>query len=121
MASSGNVYKTVTIADAANVSDAIKVKDYAVVAVITPSGWTTAIISFQASHNDGTTYNTVWDGTAATPAEYSAGSVPASRYVAIPAGLLLGATHIQVVSGTSGAAANQAGGDIVTVVLRGLA
>jgi hypothetical protein len=89
--------------------------------VVTPSGWTTAIISFQASVDDGTTYTTVWDGTAATPAEYSAGSVVASRYVAIPAGLLLGATHIKVVSGTSAAATNQAGGDVVKVVMRGLA
>lgn len=121
MASSGNVYKTVTIADAASLSGAINVKDYAVVAVVTPSGWTTAVISFQASHDDGTTYNVVWDGTASTPAEYSTGSLVASRYCAIPAGLLLGATHIKVQSGTSGAAVAQAGGDVVTVVIRGLA
>lgn len=121
MQTTGDIYKTVTIANGASLSDAIKTDGYAVVAVITPSGWTTAIISFQASHDNGTTYNVVWDGTAATPAEFSAGSVPASRYVAIPAGLLLGATHIKVQSGTSAATTNQAGGDIVTVVIRGLA
>lgn len=108
-----------TIADSASLSDAVATGGECVVAVVTPSGWTTAGISFQASHDDGTTYNVVWDGP--NDAEFTVASVPASRFVSIPPDLLVGATHIKVQSGSSAATTNQAGGDTGVIVTRPVA
>ena len=110
------VTKTVTIANGASLSGAsADAKQKTLVGVVTPAAWTTAGVSFQVSYDNGTTYVVLWDDTGA---EYTIPAVPASRYVAVDPTKFLGVTNIKIQSGTSAATTNQAGSDIVTLVLR---
>jgi hypothetical protein len=107
---------TVTIANAASLSDACQCPGQRLLCgVRVPSGWTTAAVSFQVSHDGGTTYSVLWSDSGA---EYSIAAVTASLYVAVDPTLFLGATHVKIQSGTSGATVNQSGSDIVTLVFR---
>jgi hypothetical protein len=105
-----------TIGAGASLSGAVATGGEPVVAIVTPSGWDTAAISLQASHDGGTTYNVVWEGSA--DAEYGVAAVVASRYVAIDPALTAGATHVKVQSGTSAATTNQADAVTGSVVTR---
>ncbi len=106
---------TVTIADSASLSGAsASMVGKTLVAAVTPSGWTTAAISFQVSWDGGTTYAVLLDSTGV---EYSASSVVASRFVALDPTMFLGVTNVKVQSGTSGSTTAQTGSDIVTLVL----
>lgn len=105
---------TVTIADATSLSPASSAFGGKTLAgVITPAAWTTAGISFQVSV-DGVTFFVLLD-TSGT--EVTAAAVAASRYVPVDPSLFLGVEYVKIQSGTSGATTNQAGGDIVTLVL----
>jgi hypothetical protein len=105
-----------TIGAGANLSGAVATGGEPVVAIVTASTWDTAAISLQASHDGGTTYNVVWDGSAA--AEFSVAAVVASRYVSIDPVHTAGATHVKVQSGTSAATVNQADATTGSVVTR---
>lgn len=107
---------TTTIADSTSLSPAVECPGQRVLcAVRVPSGWTTAAISFQVSDDGGTTYTVLWTDAGA---EYSIAAVTASKTVAVDPTNFLGATHIKIQSGTSGATVSQSGGDIVTLVFR---
>jgi len=109
---------TVTIADAASLSDAEDLgAGNVLVGLILPSGWTTAAVSFQASSAVDGTYVVLQR---ADGSEISTGSVAASKYVAMGDFLpdLSGVRYLKLQSGTSGSPVAQAGGDIVTLVVR---
>lgn len=109
---------TVTIADAASLSDAEDLgAGNVLVGLILSSGWTTAAVSFQASSAVDGTYVVL---RRADGSEISTGSVAASKYVALGDFLpdLSGVRYIKLQSGTSGSPVAQAGGDIVTLVVR---
>jgi len=109
------VTDTVTIADSASLSGASAgMAGRSLVGVVTPSGWTTAGISWQVSYDGGTTYVVLLDSTGT---EITAAAVAASRYVALDPTQFLGATNVKVQSGTSASTTNQSGGDTLTLVL----
>ena len=113
-----NVYtKTVTIADSGTVSSAIQLFDTygqsveSLVAVVTASGFTTADLTFQFSH-DGTNYFAAKNaaGTALTLK-----NVAASEWRAVDPTDFLSAKYLKVVAGAS-----QSSGDVITLVIRGV-
>ena len=101
---------TVTIADGATESDVLRVGDYLPAGIKTPSGWTTADITFTASESEGGTYVPVYntDGTALTIS-----SVAASRWYAIAPQDFAGTPYLKLVSSVA-----QAGGDGLIVAMR---
>lgn len=100
-----------TIAASASLSDAVGTGGLELAAIITPSGWDAADITFQAKY-DGSTYVNVYDHDDAEVVIDAA----ASRFITIPAGTLNGATSIKVRSGTSASAVNQADEVEVTLI-----
>lgn len=107
---------TVTIADSASLSGAADLSSQSgtLVAIQTPSGWTSAVMTFQASF-DGTTYGNLYNSAGA---EVTTGSIAASTYVALDPADFAGVRYLKVRSGTSGTAVNQSSGDILQLVLR---
>lgn len=104
---------TVTIAASGSLSSAVRLKPgYDIAAIVMPSAWTAADITFQASADNGTTYNNVYDedGNELTL------TVAASRYVVIAPNQFRGAELIKVRSGTGASAVNQAAARSLTLV-----
>lgn len=115
----GPATKTVTIANGASLSDAVNLVgagDSVLLGIITPAGWTTASLTFQVS-TDGVTF---FDYKDATGAEVTIPSTAASQYRAVYPTDFIGVRYLKVRSGSSGAAVAQAGGDVVTLVVREL-
>lgn len=102
---------TATIGVGASLSGAVGTGGLDLQAIIVPSGWDAADITFQASH-DGTNYYDCYIASADTEVTVQAS---ASRYITIPAGTINGASWLKVRSGTTGSAVNQA--DAVTLTL----
>lgn len=107
---------TATIADSASLSGAVDLSAFAgtLVAIQTGSGWTAAVMTFQASA-DGVTYANLYNSAGA---EVTTGSIAASTYTALDPADFAGVRYLKVRSGTSSAASNQSGGDTLTLVLR---
>lgn len=110
------VIKTATIANGASLSGAVDVRGYRIAGIVTPANWTEAVMTFQnAPAADGTFANVQTDAAA----EVTTGSLVASTYYAVSAlaMALTGLQFVKVRSGPAAAAVNQAGGDIVSLVL----
>lgn len=107
---------TATIADSASLSGAVDLSSNkgTLVAIQTPAGWTTAVITFQASY-DGSTWCNLYN---ASGVEVATGSIVASYYVALDPADFAGIRYLKVRSGTAAAAVAQAGGDTLQLVLR---
>lgn len=109
--------KSVTIANTATSSDAVQMVDSynqtveSLVGVIAPAGFTTADLTFQFSL-DNSTFITAKNaaGTAITVT-----SLAASEWRALDPTDFLGAKYLKVVSSVA-----QTGGDIITLVIRGV-
>lgn len=104
---------TVTIANGASLSGALSVGGRLVGAIIMPSAWTTAVLTFQAS-DDGTTFRNVYDEYGA---EYTV-QASADRHIVLDPAKLSGCQYLQIRSGTSGAAVNQGGSRSIKIELR---
>lgn len=109
--------KTVTIADSSSLSGATDLGYATFCGFITPSGWTTAAVSFAAATSLAGTYYPVLS---ASGAEITTGSVAASKWVALDPADFAGIRWLKIQSGTSAVPVNQSGGDIITLVLRGV-
>lgn len=109
----GVTVSTVTILSAASLSGALYMGENVPVALLMPSSWTTASLTYQCS-TDGTTYGNVYDdgGTEMTS------TTAASRFVTLPAALFAGCKYIKIRSGTSGSPVTQGGDRVLTVVKR---
>lgn len=105
--------KTATIAAAASLSGAVHLEGLALAALIVPSGWDAADITFQASI-DGTNWFNVHEAGSDTEVTVQAG---ASRYIALSPDSFRGIQRVKVRSGTSGSAVNQADEVTLTLVL----
>lgn len=107
---------TATIADSASLSGAVDLSSFSgtLVAIQTPSGWTSAVLTFQASY-DGTTYANLYNSAGA---EVTTGTIAASYYVALDPADFAGIRYLKVRSGTSGSATNQSSGDTLQLILR---
>lgn len=114
-------YLTATIASGASLSAAQKV-DGKLVGIIIPSAWTSAGMTFQASH-DGTTFADVWDSATGTAAErtIASGNIPTSstRFLALSLADWIGVNFVKVRSGTSGSPVNQGAARSVILVTAG--
>lgn len=107
---------TVAIADAASLSaEGDLGANASLVGIITPAGWTTAVLSFQAALASGGTFV---DYHNSAGAEVVTGSFVASKWYALDPADFAGIRYIKVRSGTSAAAVAQAGGDTLTLVVR---
>jgi hypothetical protein len=102
--------RTVTIGDGETESTVLTVADNLPAGIKTPSGWTTADITFTASESEGGTYVPVYDtsGSALTIS-----SVVASRWYAITPQDFAGTPYLKLVASVA-----QAGGDALIVAMR---
>lgn len=94
--------RKLTIAAGAALSDAANIGDGTVVGIYTPTGWTAANITVQASH-DGSAWFNVHDN-AGTEVSISAA---ADRFNALDPDLLMGAHLVRLRSGTNAVPVNQ--------------
>jgi hypothetical protein len=102
---------SITILNGASLSNAIALDNRTVVAIILPSAWTAASITFQASV-DGTNYFNVYTQTT----ELSA-TVGASYFVVLPRTTgLESARYIKIRSGTSATPVNQSADRVISVI-----
>lgn len=101
---------TVTIADGATESDVLRVGDYLPCGIKTPSGWTTASITFTVSESEGGTFVPLHDtdGNAVTIT-----SAAASRWYAFAPQDFASTPYLKLVSSVA-----QAGGDALIVAMR---
>ena len=112
------ITQTVTIANGASLSGAsTKYPGYKLVALVTDSAWDTQKISFAVS-NDNSTFYALYDDTGAEVA--TASTVAASSAVALDPKDFIPWDNIKVRSGLVGAAANQNGATVVTLVFMAL-
>jgi len=105
---------TATIANGASLSGAIDLGGQLLCSIALPSGWTTASITFQASH-DNATYRNVYstDGT-----ELTVTTPAADRHIVLDPANFAGVQFVKIRSGTSGASVNQGGSRDLILGLR---
>ena len=104
--------KTVTIANGSSLSSAVDLGGRKLVAIVMPSGWTAAALTFQASV-DGANYYNVYDGST----ERSV-AVDADYYSMLAIGDYVGVRYLKVRSGTSASGVNQGADRTLTMVLQ---
>ena len=106
--------KAVTVANGTSLSGAsADLAGNVVVGILTDAAWDTNAVTFQGSV-DGVTYYNLFNG----GTEYSLAGVVASSMCGVSKDLFLGARYVKVRSGTAGAAVNQVGDSIVTLLVR---
>lgn len=106
--------KEVTIAISTSLSPAIEIDFFRVAAIVMPSGWDAANLTFQASA-DGITYNNLYDDAGNEITVTAA----ASRHIGLDAvaAELSGCPWLKIRSGTSGVAVNQTAARTLKLVL----
>lgn len=102
-----------TIAAGSSLSTAINVGNRVPVGMRMPSGWTTAVLTFQGSV-DGTNFYDLYDDGGN---EISA-TVAANRAVVLSASAFPSFPYLKIRSGTSSAPVNQAADRVITVMCR---
>jgi hypothetical protein len=113
-------FENITIADATALSAPIDLgAGLTPVAIIVPSTWTTAVISFAASPTLGGTYVPLYrtDGTEVTTGSIAGGT---DKWIALFPADLSSVQFFKIRSGTVAAPVTQSGGDTLTLVCRGL-
>lgn len=96
------VSATATITSGQSLSGAVGLGGRLLGALVMPSGWTTAVLTFQAS-DDGTTFRNVYDEFGN---EYTV-QAAVDRHILLDPSKFSGCDAIKIRSGTSGAAVNQ--------------
>lgn len=104
---------TVTIANGASLSDAADLNQYTLAAVVLPSTWTTAGMTFQVTY-DGSNYFDLSDEDGEVA--LSSSVVVASKAIALEPYKFLRVAGLKVRSGTSASAVNQGGDRTITLV-----
>ena len=105
----------VTITSGTSLSAAVALGAKTMVGIAMPAGWDAAVLTFQASVDDGTTWLEMQSTSAAISYTAAAG-----QYIAIDPTLWRGINKIKVRSGTSGSAVNQTADRVLTLVTRPL-
>lgn len=108
------VLVTTTIVDATSLSPGVDLAGRALVGIVTPAGWTTAVMTFQVSPDNSTWFE--YEDVNGTAIQIP--STAASKYRALDPADFIGVRYLKVRSGTSAAAVSQSSGDIVTMVTR---
>lgn len=107
---------TVTIVNATSLAAAVQLPpEWRPIAIVTPAAWTAANLSFQVSHDGGTTFNDFYDD----GGNEVLVTASASRFIALPPRIFAGVTNIKVRSGTSAVPVNQGGTRTLVLVGRG--
>jgi len=113
---------TATIAASASLSNAIDVGDGGLVALMLPSGWTTALITFLANDDliNGT-YVPVFDGSGTgLVLTVVATAGVASQYIVLNPGTFSGLRYIKIQSGTVGSPVVQSSTVVIKTMVRRL-
>jgi hypothetical protein len=105
----------VTIPNGTALSNPIDLGAKVLCAIIVPSAWTAAGLSFQASDDGGATWFNIYDSTG-TEAVVGSGAVVAGRRISLDPSLFAGVDFIRVRSGTSGVPVNQAADRVASLV-----
>lgn len=105
---------TATIANGASLSSEIDLAGYSLAAIVMPSSWTTANLTFQASDVSGGTYNDIRD---AAGNELSVVASASCVITDIPE--LAPIRFLKIRSGTSGTPVNQGGSRSLILILKG--
>jgi hypothetical protein len=100
---------TDTIANGASLGSGVNLNDQHLVGIVMPAAWTAAALTFSGSLDNSTWFD-IYDNNGVELTVQAA----ASRFIAIPAGLLPPLPYLRVRSGTSGTPVNQAGARILT-------
>ena len=103
---------SVTIPSGTALSPEINLSGYIPVALVFPSAWTTANITFQVRTDSGD-----WVNAYTAAGSEVVASAAADRYVSLDPVQMFGATHLRLRSGTSGTPVNQAADRAVIVML----
>lgn len=109
------VERTVTILNGQSLSEEIFIGDAVVVAVQPDSAWNTAAISFQGRTENNALGTLKFEGS-----ELIATAIDSEEYVTFTPGKFAGVEYLKVRSGTNGAAVNQTGDSVITLILRGI-
>jgi len=107
----------VTMESGSGISGSASLNNTDVVALITPTDWTTNNISFQVSHGDGS-FHSLNDYD--TGSEYSITSASANRWFPLNFQNFYGVTDVKVVSGLSASPVAQSGSRIITLIIRSI-
>lgn len=111
----------VTIASGGSLSSAVALGGKVLVGLVMPSGWTSADITFQASHDGGTTFGELVTSDFAAADAIAAVQIhspAASDFIAFDPAKLRGVQSLKVRSGTSGAAVTQGADRIINLIVR---
>ncbi len=103
---------TATIALGESLSVAVDLASSRLAAILIPSDWTAAAITYQVSL-DGVNYGDLYDG--ATEASISSASVVAGRVLRLPRSEWAGVRYLKIRSGTSAAPVSQVAERILTL------
>lgn len=99
----------ITIASGQSLSDPVNMLGRVVTAVLVPSAWTSADITFQGSI-DGVTYGDLHNPSGEYGVTGTAGAL-----IAVDAAVFFGVNYIRVRSGTSASAVNQAAARVISL------
>jgi hypothetical protein len=106
---------TATIASSGSLSAAIDIGTMRSIGIIMPATWTTADLTFSVCDTLGGTYSNLYDA-AGTEVDIPVAQAKAYTLSAAMTRLIAPWRYIKVRSGTSGAAVNQGGQRIITIV-----
>lgn len=103
---------TATIANGESLSDAIDLTGYSLVAIVMPSVWTAANLTFQAGATAAALAD-VYDSSG----ELSV-TAAASRFITVSPDAFVALRHLKVRSGTTGSPVNQAAERSITLICK---
>ena len=106
----------VTITNGTFLSPGIALGAKRLLALVMPAGWTAAPITFQASHDGGTTWNDLFDMNG-NPLIVSAARALAGQTVMLPFQPLRGVAMLKVRSGTAGATVAQSADRVIGLAI----
>lgn len=104
----------VAIASGTNITGDLNLGGLRLFGIAMPSAWTAANLTFQVSHDFGTTWNNLYDRYGV---EYSV-TAAASRFIQLDGADFAGAQYLRVRSGTSGTPVAQGADRTLSLVLR---
>ena len=107
---------TVTIANGTSLSPAIALGAKRLTAIVMPAAWTAAAITFQTSHDGGTTWNELFDMNG-QPLTIASASATQGQTAVLPFLPLRGVNMLKVRSGTSGSTTNQGADRVIGLVV----
>ena len=105
---------TASIALNGNLSGAVDTDNGQPIGIAMPAAWDAANLTFQVSHDGGTTFNNLYDkdGT-----EYTV-TASTSRYIILPPADFAGITHFKIRSGTAATPVTQTAARSIPVLVR---